>query len=280
MKLLTWNVQSFLGIDGSADVAHVIEHARGLCDFDVLCLQEVAVHFSGLRGVPPQDQAAAVARLLPGYEVFFAPAADYRWGAQGEREQFGNLVATRLPALMVEHHPLPLVAEACIPSVRRSCTAVLVQAASGPLTILNAHLEYHSAAQRALQIQHILRIHQENCELSGAIGAERGLYHVPPRTPRTILCGDFNCDAASSEFRSLLRGATEASFRDVFATVHGDAPRPATFGVFDSTWVAQPMACDHILATRDIAPLAVRIETDGATRLSDHQPVYALWEGL
>lgn len=280
MKLLTWNVQSFLGIDGVADVVRVIGHARELCDFDVLCLQEVAVHFSGLRGVPPEDQPAAVARLLPGFEVFFAPAADYRWAPQGERERFGNLVATRLPALMVEHHPLPLVAEAGVPSVRRSCTAVLVQAASGPVTILNTHLEYHSAAQRALQMQHILRIHHENCELVGAIGADRGLYRMPPRTPRTILCGDFNCDAASSEFRSLLRGTTDAAFRDVFTTVHGDVQRPATFGVYDATWVPQPVACDHILATRDIAPLAVRIETDRATRLSDHQPVYAHWEGL
>lgn len=280
MKLLTWNVQSFLGIDGVADVGRVIAHARELCDFDVLCLQEVALHFSGLRGVPPQDQPAAVAQLLPGYEVFFAPAADCRWGAQGERERFGNLVATRLPALMVEHHPLPLVAEAGIPSARRSCTAMLVQAASGPLTIMNTHLEYHSTAQRALQMQHILRIHQENCALVGAIGADRGLYRALPRVPRTILCGDFNCDAASSEFRSLLRGAAEDSFRDVFTTVHGDGQRPATFGLFDSTWVARPIACDHILATRDIAPLATRIETDGATRLSDHQPVYAHWEGL
>jgi endonuclease/exonuclease/phosphatase family metal-dependent hydrolase len=280
MKLLTWNVQAFLGIDGVADVARVIGHARALCDFDVLCLQEVAVHFSGLAGTPPQDQAAAVAALLPGYEVFFAPAADYRCGPQGERERFGNLLASRLPVRMVEHHPLPLLAEAGVPSVRRMCTAALVQAESGPLTILNAHLEYHSGAQRALQAQHILRIHQENCELVGATGPAKGLYRAPPRSPRTILCGDFNCDAASSEFRGLLRGSTGHSFRDVFTTVHGDAPRPATFGVYDSTWVAQAMACDHILATQDVAPLAVRIETDGATRFSDHQPVYAHWEGL
>lgn len=281
MKLLTWNVQWFLGLDGVVDVARVIGHARQLCDFDVLCLQEVAVNFPGLQGTPPFDQARAVADLLPGFDVFYTPAVDYGAAPGAPRQCFGNLVATRLPALLVEHHPLPLVAEPGTPSARRMCTAVLVDTEGGPVTIMNTHLEYHSAAQRALQVQKILDIHRENCELAPAPDALQpasGLYRARPRTPRAILCGDFNFDAGSSEYLSLTRGDTDRSFRDVYACVHGLAPRPATFGRYDATYVKQPIACDHVFATRNMAARARRFEVDGLTRHSDHQPVHVEME--
>ncbi|MDP3759530.1 MAG: endonuclease/exonuclease/phosphatase family protein [Ramlibacter sp.] len=283
MKLLTWNVQWFLGLDGVVDAGRVIAHARQLCDFDVLCLQEVAVNFPGLEGAAAFDQAAAVAQLLPGYEVFFAPAVDYGGAPGAGRERFGNLVATRLPASLVEHHPLPLLSQPGTLSVRRVCTTVLVHSASGPVTIMNTHLEYHSAAQRALQVQRILDIHRENCDLVLAQGARKpqaGLYRARPRTPRAILCGDFNFDAGSSEYLSLTRGDTDESFRDVYASVHGAAPRPATFGRYDDTYVKQPIACDHVFATMNFAGRARRFEVDGLTRYSDHQPVHVEWEAV
>lgn len=283
MKLLTWNVQWFRGVDGIVDPARVIAHARALCDFDVLCLQEVAVDFPGLAGAAPSDQAAAVAELLPGYEVIFTAAVDYRSSASDPRERFGNLVATRLPALLVERHLLPLVHEAGVPSARRACTSVLLQGAGGPFTLMNTHLEYHSAAQRAQQVERILAIHRENCELVPAADSRapsEGLYQGKPRSARAILCGDFNCDAGSSEYLSLLRGESELAFRDVYGAVHGAAPRPPTFGCYDTTYVKQPIACDHILATKNIAGLARRYEVDGLTQLSDHQPVFAEWEGV
>jgi len=283
MKLLTWNVQWFLGLDGVVDVARAIGHAKALCDFDVLCLQEVAVNFPGLQGTPPFDQAAAVAALLPGYEVIFSPAVSFRSTPDGQRECFGNLVATRLPALLVEHHLLPLVHEPGTPSTRRVCTAVLVEAASGPLTVMATHLEYHSAAQRALQVQRILDVHRENCDLvlgPDAREPDTGIYRGWPRTARAVLCGDFNCDAQSSEYRSLVRGEADHAFRDVFTTLHGATQRQPTFGRYDNRYVKQPIACDHVFSTRNIAGLARRFEVDGATRYSDHQPVHVEWEGL
>jgi endonuclease/exonuclease/phosphatase family metal-dependent hydrolase len=73
MKLLTWNVQWFLGLDGVVDVTRVLDHARSLCDFDVLCLQEVSVHLKHLKGGGDFDQVAKVAKLLPDHEVIFTP---------------------------------------------------------------------------------------------------------------------------------------------------------------------------------------------------------------
>ena len=42
MKLVTWNIQWGLGLDGRVDLARIVDHAKSLADFDVLTLQEVA----------------------------------------------------------------------------------------------------------------------------------------------------------------------------------------------------------------------------------------------
>ena len=55
MKLITWNIQWCRGCDGRVDPRRIIEHARALADFDVLCLQEVAHNFPGLDGSSGED---------------------------------------------------------------------------------------------------------------------------------------------------------------------------------------------------------------------------------
>jgi endonuclease/exonuclease/phosphatase family metal-dependent hydrolase len=48
VKILTWNVQWFKGLDEVVDIKRVIEHARSMADFDAICMQEVAVNYRGL----------------------------------------------------------------------------------------------------------------------------------------------------------------------------------------------------------------------------------------
>jgi len=48
MKLITWNIQWARGVDGRVDVKRVVEAARAMADFDVLCLQEVADNYPQL----------------------------------------------------------------------------------------------------------------------------------------------------------------------------------------------------------------------------------------
>ena len=47
MKLVSWNIQWARGIDLAVDPARIVRTANKLADFDVLCLQEVAVNFPG-----------------------------------------------------------------------------------------------------------------------------------------------------------------------------------------------------------------------------------------
>ncbi|MGZ5241322.1 MAG: endonuclease/exonuclease/phosphatase family protein [Caldimonas sp.] len=65
MKLVTWNIQWCLGVDGRVDPKRIVGEARAFCDFDVLCLQEVAANFPALQGSAGEDQFALLAALLP-----------------------------------------------------------------------------------------------------------------------------------------------------------------------------------------------------------------------
>ena len=67
MKLVTWNTQWCCGVDGIVSPERIVEGARQLADFDVLCLQEISVNYPGLAGNPGHDQPALLAALLPGF---------------------------------------------------------------------------------------------------------------------------------------------------------------------------------------------------------------------
>ena len=107
MKIISWNTQWFKGLDEVVDVVRIVRVAREMADFDAICLQEVAVNYPMLTGGAPADQPAELARHLPGFQVFFAPAID-EFSPDGRmRQQFGNLIATRLPVRQLQQIALP-----------------------------------------------------------------------------------------------------------------------------------------------------------------------------
>ena len=102
MKLLSWNIQWGRGMDGRVDLARILRTIRELGDFDVPCLQEVAVNFPG----------------LPGYTAIYGPATDMPDG-RDHRSQFGNAIFSRLPVGQAWWHLLPWPGEADVPSMQR-----------------------------------------------------------------------------------------------------------------------------------------------------------------
>ena len=70
MKIITWNVQWFCGLDGVIDIARVVKDAQDMADFDVICMQEVAVNYPRLDGDASHNQPEILKSLLPGFEVF------------------------------------------------------------------------------------------------------------------------------------------------------------------------------------------------------------------
>lgn len=274
MQILTWNVQWCCGLDGVADPARMVQHALGMGDIDVLCLQEVAIGHGGLRGAP-QDQVAQLQTLLPGWQVFFAATTD-GFDAQGQRRSFGNLVATRLPVAEVAQHRLPWLGEAGAVSMPRGCLVVTVRdPLLGAVRVMTTHLEYHSAAQRLAQVRALQSIHAEALAQCGALPGTAPAatpYTTPVHTTHAVLCGDFNMDPDSAEYAALVKPGA-ATLHDSWRLLHGDAPQPATFCVFDRTWGLTPVACDFVLVSDSLRAHVRQWHTDSATTLSDHQPV-------
>ena len=271
MKLLTWNTQWCCGLDGVVSPQRIVDGARRLSDFDVLCLQEIAQGYGDMPGAPG-DQPAELAALLPGFQLFFGAAVD-EFTADGTRQRFGNLIATRLPVLQVQHHALPWPADAGVRSMPRMCTVLTLRDPMlGAVRVMTTHLEYYSKIQRMAQARALCELHAQASAMAAAPPADdasRSPFQTKTHTPHAILCGDFNLEASEPEYATLVA----AGLRDAWTLLHGAAPQPPTFRVFDRSYGPDPVACDFVFVSEGLASQLRRFDVDGATQASDHQPV-------
>lgn len=270
MKVVSWNTQWCRGVDGVVSPQRIVDGARHLADFDVLCLQEISINYHGLAGNPGHDQSALLRELLPGFQLFFGAAVDEF--VDGRRQQFGNLIATRLQVTQVQHHPLPYPADEGVRSMPRICTVVTVQdPALGPVRVMTTHLEYYSKPQRMVQARALRGLHLQACAHAAApprADNDGSPFQAKVHTANAILCGDFNFASGDPEYLVLTEG-----LRDAWRALHGDVPQPPTFRVHGSEGGKAPMACDFIFVSDGLKDRLRRMEIDGAAQASDHQPV-------
>jgi len=291
VKLVTWNTQWCCGNDGVVSPQRIVEGARAFePDFDVLCLQEISVNYPRLLGNPGHDQAAILRDLLPGFQVFFGAAVDEFEG--GERRQFGNLIATRLPVARVEHHPLPWPADAGVRSMPRMCTVVtVVDPRLGPVRIMTTHLEYYSKPQRMAQALALRELHAAACAqaLAPPERSEDGsAFQSKVHTTEAILCGDFNLEPTEAEYTAIQEPFVPAvhagraqdainsgamRLLDSWTLLHGAAPRPPTFRLYDRRYGPEPIACDFVFVSNGLQSRVRSLRVDGLTQASDHQPL-------
>lgn len=276
MKLVTWNTQWCCGLDGVVSPERIVQGARALADFDVLCLQEIAVNYPALEGNAGHDQPALLAKLLPGFQLFFGAAVD-EFDASGERRRFGNLIATRLPVMQVQHHPLPYPADAGVRSMPRMCTVVTVRDPQlGPVRVMTTHLEYYSKVQRMAQARALRELHLAYCAQAEAPPQESddgSPFQSKVHTTQAILCGDFNLEASEPEYAVLTQASPQGRLWDSWRLLHGETPHAPTFRLYDRRYGPEPVACDFVFVS-DALKVDVRaLAVDAATQVSDHQPV-------
>ncbi|NQW82522.1 MAG: endonuclease/exonuclease/phosphatase family protein [Alcaligenaceae bacterium] len=278
MKIVTYNVQWFKGLDNVVDIARVLNVARELADFDALCLQEVAVNYLNLTGTKQPNQPALVKQLLPGFEVFFSPAIDELSPCGTMRQQFGNLIATRLPVRQVQHTPLPYpnppVAQPT-PSMQRIALTCTVQAPWGPVRLITSHLEYYNQVMRHAQTQALRDLHVQGCALAAQPSkTEQGTPYQPkPLTTDSIICGDFNFEPDSEEYASMIQTGAECNLVNSFDVLHPGTPYPSTFRLFDRSYGPEPVGCDFFFVSDSLIHRVKRFEVNQVTQASDHQPV-------
>ena len=278
MKLITWNVQWARGIDLAVDPARIARTARDIADFDVLCLQEVAVNFPGLPGSRGEDQVAELSRALPGFSAHYGVATDVDDG-KGGRSQFGNLVFSRLSIIQVYRHLLPWPADPVVKSMQRIAVEAVVQAPWGPLRVMTTHLEYYSAMQRMAQVGALRALHQEACSHAPVprIQDDAGEpFQALPRPATAILTGDFNFKPDDPEYRRITApfdASTAPALIDAWTLAHPGTAHAPSAGVHEDSWAKPPFCCDFIFVTADLAARVRDVTIDAHTQASDHQPV-------
>lgn len=270
MQLVTWNTQWCCGLDGVVSPERIVQGARAMADFDVLCLQEIAVNYPRLEGDASADQPARIAQLLPGFQVFFGAAVDEFEG--GERRRFGNLIATRLPVAQVQHHPLPYPPDAGVRSMPRMCTVVtVVDPQLGPVRIMTTHLEYYSKKQRMAQAIALRELHRQYVAQAEAPPLDKvdgSPFQGKVHTKEAILCGDFNLEPHEPEYAELTQ-----ALHDSWRVLHGDEKHAPTFRLFDRRYGPEPVACDFVFVSEGLKAKVQSFTIDAQTRVSDHQPV-------
>ena len=276
--ILTWNIQWGRGANGPVDLARQLREAGAMGEFDVLCLQEVTSGFSSLPGHPGPDQWREIADALGAqYTVIGGFALERDDGARNQR--FGNAIATRLPVLYVIRHALPCPPDAT-PTMPRMAIEAIVRAPFGPLRVITTHLEYYSETQRLAQINALRAIHAEGCTRAAhppILGPEpeNGPFRPLAQTSATVICGDFNCKADSpAKHLATAPFTREPALHDAWEIKHGSRPQPPTFGVHDRAgWTEPAYACDFMLVSEPLRERLLRVEVNGTTQASDHQPM-------
>ncbi|NVH74252.1 endonuclease [Paraburkholderia sp. JPY432] len=286
MKLIDWNMQWGCGVDGRVDLGRIVKEARALCDFDVLCLQEVTRGFDekpadgGLKESPSADQFAELATLLPEMSVLDAIGSDLpSLTASRHRRQFGNAIVTRLLVRQVLRHSLPWPADPAKPSMLRVALEAVLEADVGPVRVISTHLEFYSERQRVAQVMRLRELHQEACD--HARSPARGEKPDSPfadtaRPVSAILCGDFNSAFEDTAYCRMLDPIADApAFVDAWSCAHAGEPRAATVGLYDhEQWPDGPFACDFIFVTQDLTARIASCDVDPHSRSSDHRPMW------
>jgi len=276
MKIVTWNTQWCCGVDGTVSPARIVQGARQLADFDLLCLQEISDNYPGLQGNPGHDQPSLLRELLPGFQLFFGAAVD-EFTPSGQHRRFGNLIATRLPVAQVQHHILPYPADGDVCSMPRACTVLTVQdPALGPVRVMTTHLEFYSKTQRMAQALALRDLHKQACEHAAAPprpGQDGSPTESRPHTANAIVCGDFNFGPHDPEYAAITAPFAPGRLWDSWRLLNGEAPHPPTFRIYDRSYGPDPVACDFIFVSDGLKDKVRRLVIDGATQASDHQPV-------
>ncbi len=280
MKLITWNVQWCRGIDGRVDPARIVEHARAIADFDVLCLQEIANHFPSPRllGSRGENQFAELARLLPGYAPVPGVAVDVP-AEDGGRRHFGNMILSRLPVGQVFRHLLPYPFEAGVNGMPRIALEAVLSSDAGPVRVITTHLEYYGTRKRTAQVEALRRIYSEGSEharLGRIVDTTGGPFHTRLRPQATIITGDFNLEPDDPLHARMCASFDDRTppLVDAWEAAEPGKPHPATFKIYEKETPDEPeLHCDFIFVSADLAPRIRQVRVDQQTQAADHQPV-------
>jgi endonuclease/exonuclease/phosphatase family metal-dependent hydrolase len=276
--ILSWNIQNGKGNDGRISLERIAAVIGAMGEPDVICLQEVSRGLVLEAGSAAPDQVAELGQLFPGYEMAFGVAFEARPPGANARWQYGNAVLSKLPLLMMLSHPLPRPGVENLRHMTRQATEVVVADSSGPLRIVNTHLEFHSALHRLAQVERLRDLQREALEETAMPPRtdSSGPYQQVARPADAIYCGDFNMLPGSTEYQRLVAPLADEGrpFDDAWMTLFPGRGHDPTCGIYDRRqWPEGPHCRDFFFASGRCSAALRDMKVDTKTDASDHQPL-------
>jgi len=277
LKVSSWNIQNGLGIDGQVSLERIAQTLKESTDPDIICLQEVS-RFMPLADGSNADQVELISKLFPDYECVFGAAIDTYLPALEQRGQFGNMILSRYPIQTVFHHPLPQPSDADAKKhMARQLIEVSIETESSTFRVMTTHLEFHSAIQRSAQSSYILDVQKQVEGLQTFLHPvdKSGPYKPLKRPTDCIVCGDFNFEPYSSEYKALTNPSQlEDHLNDSWLLLHSEEPHAPTCGIFDhEQWPEKAHCRDFFFITDSLKDSLQEIICDQTSQASDHQPI-------
>jgi endonuclease/exonuclease/phosphatase family metal-dependent hydrolase len=281
VKLITWNTQWCRGVDKRVDPARIVEQARAIADFDVLCLQEIANNFPDPRlpGSRGENQFAELSHLLPGYQPVPGVAVDVAAG-DGRRRHFGNMIFSRYPVGQVFRHLLPYPVDPGVNGMPRIALEAVIEAPRGGVRVITTHLEYYGKLKREAQVEALRAIYAEgsgHARLATIVDRDGGPFQTWPRPAATVITGDFNFEPSDRLHGRMGEAFADGTppLADAWSIAHPGEPHPATFKIYEKEEPDEPeQHCDFIFVSSDLIPCVKAVRVDQNSQASDHQPVY------
>ncbi len=285
MRLVTYNIQYGMGLDGRYDAGRIADAVRGA---DVIALQEVTRNNPNNGG---RDMVAELGEALPDYFAVYGPNFEADIGSHLEDGrartvtfQFGNMVLSKTPIRMSRNLLLPRSRSYDALNFQRGALEALIGTPRGFVRFYSTHLDHRSPLDRAAQIRFLRdRVLNYGIEGGGLSGLAEVAMPEPPYPEDFVVMGDFNMLAGSPEYAEMAGlpdhecGLPLRSDRAVDAAAHLHAA-----GGDLVTWVdprrpedaSRHKRIDYVFASASLAGTLKRLWVDRQAVGSDHLPVW------
>ena len=284
MKVVSYNIQYGIGLDGKYDVGRIADAVRGA---DVIALQEVT------RNNPrngDRDMVAEIGEALPDYFAAYGSNFEVNIGSRLENGraistsfQLGNMVLSKTPIHLSRNLLLPRSRSLETMNFQRGALEALIETPLGFIRFYSTHLDHRSPVERQNQIrflrQRLLNYTLEGGGLSGI--PEIGLPDLP-YPEAFIVMGDFNMLPGSPEYVELAGRPDHEFGMPLTADLAVDiAQRLAVTDLV--TWVdpdrpgdkSRHKCIDYIFTSASLARSLMRMWSDRDAIGSDHLPLWA-----
>lgn len=284
MKLVTYNIQYGIGLDGKYDLGRIADAVRGA---DVIALQEVT------RNNPrngDRDMVAEIGEALPDYFAAYGSNFEVNIGSRLENGraistsfQLGNMVLSKTPIHLSRNLLLPRSRSLETMNFQRGALEALIETPLGFIRFYSTHLDHRSPVERQNQIrflrQRLLNYALEGGGLSGI--PEIGLPDLP-YPEAFIVMGDFNMLPGSPEYVELAGRPDHEFGMPLTADLAVDvAQRLAVADLI--TWVdpdrpedkSRHKCIDYIFTSASLAKSLKSLWSDRDAVGSDHLPLWA-----